>query len=164
MFRKDWNIKKLKSITILLIACSLVFSTVLFINNEVGLMNQDKLTAARFLSTSSINDVVLSVPENGFLIEYASGRNAFLDGNSYRYNDYNSLLDTKDSIFYSRNLAEVDAFMKKNHITHIFIDKDMLSGSVWNSPDEGLLFLLKNSDSFVKVFENNQAVIYRLVK
>lgn len=164
LFNKNWNVNKLKGITILLIICSLVFSTVLFLKNEIDMLDGSKFEAAQFLKTSDSGDVVLSSEENGFLIGGVANRVPFLDGNSYKYVDYDNKKNIVDSIFYERDLFKVENLLQEHGISYFFIDSDMLSGSVWNGPEEGVLFLLKNSDLFVKIFENDKVIIYRYIK
>jgi len=42
--------------------------------------------------------------------------------------------------------------LRSYNIRYIWITPEMRSGLVWNKDDEGLLFLLKNSETFKKVY------------
>ena len=61
----------------------------------------------------------------------------------------------------SRSLKEIEPLMKEYKISHILIDEKMLD-EIWDRNDQGLLFILKNSDKFVKVYDGKNK-IYRKV-
>jgi hypothetical protein len=174
---REWEIVQLKSVTLLLILCILVFSAVLMMNYQVKNIDEQKMTAISYISssekaneeaagsqsqeTAADKDTVLSVERNGFLIEYAAKKKAYLDDNSYMFTDYTSKKQTADKIYYTRNLPELESLLKKEGITYIFVDSEMRSGEVWNGRYEGLLFFLENSDKFTKVFYDDNIQIYR---
>ncbi len=161
---REWEIFVLKGVTLLLILCILFFSAVLALNFQVKNIDEKKMSSLSYLSSAEESDIILSVEENGFIIEYASGRKAYLDSMSYRFGDYSLRRNTADKIYYSRNLDELEHLLQEERITHIVIDDSMRSGKVWSGRYEGLLFFLENSEKFIKVFYDDNIQIYRYVK
>ena len=163
MVKKHWNISLLKEVTLLLIVCSILFSAVVFIKSEASSISPENVNAIKYLSATDPNDVILSSENNGFLIQEIAKRKTYLDSFSYKYKDYEYRENISKGIFYTRNLKELEAVFNKSGINHILIDKNMYAGQIWNSPDEGVLFIFKNSNSFVKLFDNQDDQIYRFV-
>ncbi len=174
---REWEIVQLKSVTLLLILCILVFSAVLMLNYQVKNIQEQKMTAISYISSAGVtsavdiagnitsigSDTVLSVERNGFLIEYAAKKKAYLDDNSYMFSDYLAKKKIAEKIYYSRNLQELETMLKSEKINYIFVDGEMRTGEVWNGRYEGLLFFLENSDRFTKVFYDDSVQIYRYV-
>lgn len=163
MVKKHWNISLLKDVTILLIVCSILFSAVVFIKSEATSISPENVNAIKYLSATEPNDVILSSESNGFLIQEIANRRTYLDSSSYKFKDYAYRENTSNNIFYTRNLKELEKLFNESGINHILIDKNMYDGEIWNSPDEGVLFIFKNSNSFVKIFDNGADQIYRYV-
>jgi hypothetical protein len=161
---REWEIFMLKGVTLLLILCILVFSAVLTINFQINNIGDEKISAITYLSSAGVTEVILSTERNGFIIEYISGRSAYLDGNSYKFNDYEQRKDIANKIYYARNMNDLESLLKKENITHIVVDQNMMSGEVWNGRYEGLLFFLENSDKFIKIFYDDEIQIYRYLE
>ena len=62
-----------------------------------------------------------------------------------RYND-------SITTFNSRNLKNTMTILDKYNVTYIWIDKKMKTGQVWEKENQGLLFLLKNTQLFLKYY------------
>lgn len=159
-----WNVSLLKDITILLIVCSIIFSTVVFMKTEINYISSEQIDGLKFLSSVDKNKVIFSVEEKGYAIQKISNRKTYLDSKSHYFKDYETRLNKSDILFYSRNLQEIEEVLNSENIDHIYIDDDLFNGRVWNGPDEGALFIYENSKKFVKVFDNNEVQIYRYIK
>lgn len=160
---REWEIYMLKGVTLLLVFCILFFSAVLALNFQTKNITDKEIAAISYLSSANSKDIILSAERNGFLIEYVSGRGAYLDDNSYRFSDYEERKNMADRIYYSKNLKELESLLIQERITHIMVDSEMKAGEVWNGRYEGLLFFLENSDSFIKIFYDEDIQIYRYV-
>ena len=161
--KDEWNVKKLKGITLLLIICSLLFSTAVFLKAEITEINPKKVEAINYLTATDKGDIILSSVENGFLIETLANRIAYLDSNSYKFSDYEEKVAVAKSIYYSRSLDKLKTILNSNKINHILVDNKMRTGGIWNTREEGILLLFDNSKSFVKIFDNKEVQIYRYV-
>ena len=161
--RMEWHVKPIKNITLLLVLCSIVFSFVVSIDNAFSQVNAEKINGIRYLSTSNPGDVILSVEENGFMISYLSARKPFIDGFSYKYDYYDERKEEAMSIYHSRDLVALEEKLRENNINYILVDYNMRHGAVWTSSEEGVLFLFKHAYEFVRIFNNEEIMIYRYV-
>jgi hypothetical protein len=160
---REWEIHELKGVTLLLILCILFFSAVLSLNFQVRTITDQEVSSMKLLASPNYNNggAVLSLENNGFLIEYASGKTAYLDSLSFKFDDYSARKEIANLIYYSRNLNEVENRLLEENITYILITNDMREGKVWSGRFEGLLFLLETSDKFSKVFYDENIQIYK---
>ncbi|MGV8169606.1 MAG: hypothetical protein ACP5N3_06145 [Candidatus Nanoarchaeia archaeon] len=163
LVNREWEIYVLKDVTLLLVVCILLFSAVLTLNFQIKNITEKEVSAVAYLASVDKEDAILSSERNGFIIEYEAGRRAYLDGNSYKFDDYDQRKITADKIYYTRNLKELEEILKTERITHIFVDSDMKSGEIWNGRYEGLLFFLESSDKFIKIYYDENIQIYRYV-
>jgi len=62
------------------------------------------------------------------------------------------MLNASKNMFYSRNLEKTKKLFNIYNISHVLIDPQMKSGLVWNSEEEGLLFLFRNNETFKRVY------------
>ncbi len=161
--RMEWNVQPIKNITLILVLCSIIFSFVVSIDNAFSQVNAEKINGMRYLSTSDPEDIILSVEENGFMISYLAGRRPFIDGFSYKYEYYDERKEEAMSIYYLRDLASLEEKLQENNINYILLDYNMRHGGVWTSSEEGILFLFKYANEFVRIFNNEEVMIYRYI-
>ncbi|MBI3051556.1 hypothetical protein HYY74_03795 [Candidatus Woesearchaeota archaeon] len=153
-----WEMETIKKLTILLIACGLVFSTASYINrlHREGPGNEE-LQALEWLRQQP-DGLVLSHYSNGFVIEYYSQKPVLLNSFLVEYLK-NRYLDSEE-IFSSRNLQNTERLLNKYDVRYIYIDSAMKSGKVWNKGDEGLLFLFRNKDAFQLAYKTENVEIW----
>ncbi len=153
-----WEMETVKRLTILLIACGLVFSTASYINrlHREGPGNE-AVRALEWLRQQP-DGLVLSHYSNGFIIEYYSQKPVLLNSFLVEYLR-NRYLDSEE-IFSSRNLQNTERLLNKYDVRYIYIDSAMKSGKVWNKGDEGLLFLFRNKDAFQLAYKAENVEIW----
>ncbi len=161
IIQREWNVEAIKNITLLLILCSVVFSFVVAIDNAFSDVSTEKIQGIQYLSTSDPGEVMLSAERNGFMMSYFSGRKSFVDGISHRYEEYDERINVAETIYYSRNLESLESTLKDNGISYVLVDNRMRQGEVWTGDNEGVLFLFRHANAFVKIFENAEVVVYR---
>nr|MBI4156412.1 hypothetical protein [Candidatus Woesearchaeota archaeon] len=156
-----WESDSIKTLSLLIISIGLIFSTVTYMNQiKDKNPNQGTIDAMNFLrENSNKDDIVLSYHSNGHFISALSERKNFMDGEFFfapglreRNEDFYKLMYTKD-------LKEAITLTKKYGIDYIYIDPEM-RGKLWNQEDEGILFLLKFSTTFKKIYNKNGYEIY----
>ncbi len=166
LLTKRWELRLIKNFTRVLIICGLLFSTVSYINREAA-MEPDREMAASMLwlrDNSGQQDNVLSHYSNGFWIEYFSERTSVTDGLTQLTADSGKLFNLSSRIFYSRDLVETVENLKTLNVTYIVINNKMTGGEVWTKNKEGLLFLLRNSETFKKAYNSTSIDIWRFIK
>ncbi|MBC8495498.1 hypothetical protein H8D36_05060 [archaeon] len=161
LLRRNWAVIFIKRFSLLLVLCSVIFSTSLYTDQIINENpNSDLVNALRFLE-SQPDGVVFSHEKYGGFIQYFSEKKSFLDDNSFDYDNYFALKDTEQKIFYSRNLEQTEEILKESQIDYILITPEMKEGLVWKKSDEGLLFLLENSDHFSKLFSSGEITVWK---
>ncbi len=163
LIKREWRLEKKKNITLILIMCSLIFSTVLFNATIIKTITSEQTHGASYLRTSEPQDIILSSEENGFIIQNMAKRKTYLDSRSFKSGDYYEKISVAEKIYYSKNLAELKTELDNNSIKYIFLDSEMKQ-RLWNNKEEGLMFFLLRAKEFVKVYENDGVEIYRYIK
>ena len=112
---------------------------------------------------ASPRNVILSHEKYGIYINAISKRKSFVDIN----HAYAPRLDLRlyylDKIFHSRDLTMMLNTFNEFKITYILITPEMKNGLVWNTDNEGLLFLLKkNPDYFNLIYNQNGFEVWRI--
>lgn len=66
-----------------------------------------------------------------------------------------------DAVWYGREIHNASAALNAQGVDLIIITRQMREGRVWNREEEGLLFLLENSEMFKRGFANDEIEIWR---
>jgi hypothetical protein len=165
LIRIKWEIRLVKNITLLVIVCGILFNTVSHIAFAVrSVPDQSTMDALKWLGDNRQEGTsfVLSDYSNGFWIEYWSHLPAFMDSSKYvigsaqRYN-------VSDTIFHSYDLKKTRSLLVTNNIHYIYIDGVMKDGKIWKKPDEGLLLLLENNESFKNIYTDADKEIWEVL-
>lgn len=146
-----WSMEFVKNITLLLIICGLLFSYVSFSGRLIDMPpSADSVEALHYLSTLEPG-VVLSSPNNNEIILFYGDKLPLV---------YSSI--PLDDIFQSRNFFRTRDFLYSHNVSYIYIDKLMRSGNPWSRERQGLLFLLRNNETFEKEYDNYPYEIWRV--
>ncbi len=151
-----WESKLIKKLTLLILACGLLFSFLSYANR----MSQELPSlsfaegAAWLQENTPPGSIVLSHPSRGFWLEYFGQRPAFATPLNPREGDVNS-------IFYAVTIDHAVELLKTNNIKYIWIDHDMKK-QIW-SKEEGLLFFFKNKERFKKVYDEKGVQIWKVM-
>ncbi len=161
LWKRDWAIPQLRNITLLLLVCGLIFSSVSFgVRWANSAPDKDMVAALVALSTYSDKDsVVFSGVGDGIYISSIASRKVYLDRtipkDDLRQRQARALYDSYD-------LGYVKGVFAKEGITHIFIAPQMYQGEVWSRPGVGLSYLVQSNETFKNVYQANGYSIYAL--
>lgn len=164
IYKKKWEIEVLKNLTLLLIICGVLFSCFSY---ETRIVNSNptrsEISALNFLKEKS-DGIVLSHQKNGYLINYFSEKNSFIDENLPFLSNGKENLNISNEIFYSRNLEKTRNLLRTNNINYVFIDSDMKEGLIFEKRNEGLLFIMDNNEKyFTKIYDENSIEIWEFI-
>ena len=156
-----WEISALKGLTILILVCGLLFSSLSAVKVNLQAMPDSGLVTALswVKENSKAGGQVLSSEENGFWIRYFGERPAVLDSHISPFLEP-GLLNGTSAIFYSRNLEKTRELLKRYEVSTIMIDQQMRQGAIWTRDDEGLLFLFRNNETFKRDFATPEIEIW----
>lgn len=163
IYHKKWEIKVLRNITIILIIYGLIFSAFSF---QTRIINdsptKEEIRGLEFLK-SLPEGTVLSHKSNGYFIEYFSKKQALIDGRAEFLKGTDIMQEEINQIFTSRNLKATKEMLSKNNVTYIFIDPEMKEGLVFEKRNQGLLFILDNSqDDFERIYNHDGVEVWRV--
>ncbi|MBT7903400.1 hypothetical protein HN587_06070 [Candidatus Woesearchaeota archaeon] len=165
LYEREWKVDFVKQLSIFLIILGLLFSSVSFMNRVTNFEpSSETIDALTFLENASdAHSVVLSHYDNGYWIESISKRVAFADSFSGSNYDQSFLLKVSETIFENRDLETAKTLLTQYGINYIYIDETMTDGKVWIKPDEGLLFLLRNKETFENIYSKQGIKIWKVL-
>jgi hypothetical protein len=155
--RRKWSIAIIKKTTILLIICSIFFSTLVY--NTKLIQSEPSpayVEALKFIKNQSLpTEVILGSPGNGYMIEYYTDRMVFLDNSRKIYNP--KIYSDLEIIATSRNLERTEKLLKEYNLKYILIDKEFKQ---YLSEKEGLLFIIETSNKFTSIYKNENIEVW----
>lgn len=157
-----WSFDDIRVLTILVLVCGMLFST---LTQDLAIARGPPSTDMRDASIAAgillpENSIILSHPENGFWIEYWSGRQAFLDGWPEKTPDIAGRWASAQAIWHSQDISQARGLIYRNQIGALLITKDMKKGVVWDLPEQDLLFLLRNNETFKSAHNSSSVDIW----
>ncbi|MBI5390519.1 hypothetical protein HZB02_03455 [Candidatus Woesearchaeota archaeon] len=157
--KMEWKLQLLKEVTVYVIICGLLFSTVSYTNRFVASAPGNDLLASLDWLHDQDKGLVLSHPSNGFWIQSLAGQQTLLD--DFSSADVKHLATTE--FFAERRMKDLEPRLQADGIRYIVVTKEMKEGLVWKEEEEGLLFLLTYNPKFKKVYTADEVTIWRYV-
>jgi len=151
-YNRKWELEIIRTGTLLLILSSLVFSLTSQVNLLIDAQPDKEIENSLLFLKKLGAGIVLSAEDTGFVIEFYSGKQALLDQNSFLNLNYNEAKNDTVRLFLTPRLSEAEPILGKYNIRYIFITPEMKQ-EIWSDRQEGLWFLVENSDSFVRKYE-----------
>jgi hypothetical protein len=103
-------------------------------------------------------DVVLTHSTGGYWVQAIAGKKVLLDDMRLPP----QVVNNSETLFQSRNLEQTRELLTEYNISHIVIDKDMRNGLVWSEPEQGILFLFRNNETFKRIHHNIDVEIWQV--
>lgn len=158
-----WQLNLIRNLTITILIFGLLFSSISFIMRMSVSFPDENVKESLSLLKSEHGQVVLSHYKNGFWIEYFAGKKTVMDENFYNAPSPNERFSDSNFIFMSYDLEATKKKIKKYNINYIFITPEMKKGLVWNKEKQGLLFLLRNSETFKNIYSKNDFEVWEVI-
>jgi len=158
----EWKSDILKKITILIVLCGLLFSSLSYISRIPEFTpTGDFIEGLNYLEGLE-EGIVFSHYSRGTYISYAKKPN-FMDTKFTYAPDFNQRYEDSERILHGKNIKETVALINRYNIKYFWIDKE-LREKLWGKNDIELLFLLKYSpENFEKIFDNGDVEIYEYI-
>ncbi|MFQ5620229.1 MAG: hypothetical protein ACE5FT_00125 [Candidatus Nanoarchaeia archaeon] len=165
LLTRKWAIKELQWITILLLACGIIFSPLAYARELSDMQPMPELFEAmeELGKRTSGDSIILTTPENGAYIQGIAGRKVVLPL-VYYGEDAIARLNMTQTVWRSYNLPEASALIRAWNITHVFVSPDMVSGGVWDEPNKAFHYLLRDSETFIKVHDEDGYSLWEVRK
>ena len=159
--KRKWSITIIKKTTILLIICSIFFSTLVYTTKIIRSEPiPEYVDALNFVKAQSLpTEVILCSPTTGYIVEYYTERMAFLDDSTKYY--YKDKVSDLDIIASSRNLDRTEKLLQQYNIKYIIIDREF---EPYLEDKEGLLFLIDTSKKFTSIYKNSDVEVWMYIQ
>lgn len=151
---RRWQLDLVRRLTLMIIFYGLLFSVVAYARVSADAAPSEELITTLHWMKENIDPgrTVLTSRANGFYVSSIAGHPVLSDDAFYRIEGSSDIERDIERIFSSRNLAQTADLFKEYQIGYILITPEMLEGSPFSQPDEGLLFLLSNEEFFERSF------------
>jgi hypothetical protein len=156
--KRDWIIDIIRSGTMVLVICSLVFSAASQTSLLAAAEPSDELSSALKELEEYPKGKVLSDVNIGYLIEYYADKEPFLLSGHFVRSD-NSDIEFANKIFSSSHVRGLSVLLKNSSISYFVITEEMKE-SRWDNKEKELLLVLENSDDFTKIISNKEVDIW----
>lgn len=158
-----WEDAVLKKAVIILFILGMMFSFIVSVERVVDSEPSSYfLEAMDFLQEWDRGQVVFSHYERGHYLGYAGMKNV-MDTNFYFGEGVEERLVDSMTLFRSVYIDDAEVILDKYHVRYIWMDRALEEG-LWQRDDVELLWLLKYSDQFTLIFENEEVKIYQYLR
>ena len=158
-----WKLKLIKNLTLAVIIIGLVFSIVTFTIRAADLgPNPEIIKALHFLQDKT-SGKVLSYYNYGLWIEYFAEKPAVLDTYTFYAQNNSQVYNLSNEAFNSYSLQITKPTLNELNVSYILITSEMRNGLVWNEPDQGLLFLLQDNETFKSIYSTKDVEIWKYI-
>jgi hypothetical protein len=155
--QRKWELSFLRQAALLVLFCGLLFSS---ISHAVNLADTPP-TPAFFKALEFTSGIVLTHENYGFWVESA-GHTAILDPLWRELSDPEDQAWDVAALFRSTDLNQAKPLFEKYNITNVLITPEMEHGLLWEREDQGLDFLVKNSEMFKKLQTGSNIGVWRV--
>lgn len=144
----EWKLKLIKNASLLVLSCGILFSFLSHATVLAGALPDNDFESAFVQLRSGQPGVVFSHSSNSQWIRFWSRM---------------PVVDEKDisADILSFSVEEkVFPVFEQEKVQYVVLTKNLV-GTVWDNENQGLLFFVRNSKTFKKIYENNGVVIWR---
>ncbi|MBL7050834.1 hypothetical protein ISS04_01580 [Candidatus Woesearchaeota archaeon] len=160
LLKRKWELKLIKTLTILVMMCGLIFSTTSYINRISHSDPDNEITLSLEWLNNQPKGVVFSHYSKGLWIESIANKPTVMDELFDYAPNVEQRYNHSHIIFNSRNIKTTTELLDKYNVRYIWLDKKMKTGQVWEKENQGLLFLLKNSERFKRAYHLGEVEIW----
>src|SRR3989344_921473 len=160
IYKLRWNSLLIRDITVIILLGGVISSGISFLAGNSHQDPNDKIYNALLLLREKTNprDAVLSHEKYGIYINSIANRKNFVDVNKAYAPRAELRYYYLNKIFHSRDLTNTLKVFNEFRITHILITPEMKNGLVWNTKNEGLLYLLNKNPQYFKLIYNQGCI------
>jgi len=154
---RKWTLQFIRAASMLVLFCGLLFSG---ISHAVALADVSP-TPSMLRVLNVTPGVVFSHEKYGFWIE-AAGHRAVIDGGWEQSMRASELRYDADVLLGSTDLEKTRELLEKYNVTYVLITAEMEHGLVWEREEQGLDFLVENSETFKKIDSTSKMKMWKV--
>jgi hypothetical protein len=159
-----WSFDDIRTLTVLVLVCGLLFSA---LSEGLSLARGEPSIATRYgaisLGALPEGSVILAYPDEAFWFEYWSGKQVLVDSWAPQTPRANERWALAQKIWHANDISQLKPLLYRNSISAIVVSKEMQNGLVWDMPEEGLLYLLQNSETFKNAHHSSSVDIWAVL-
>jgi hypothetical protein len=152
--KRKWELEVIRMGTLLLLVCVLTFSSLNQISSLINSQPDGLMVESISVMRGAQPGAVLSSEEYGFLIQYYADKPTLVDAHTALRKDWARQEILKDSILNFSRLKDAEPVLSSTGIRYFLITPAMKE-ELWDNREQKLLFMLQNSESFVRLYEKN---------
>lgn len=150
LMKREWHSNELKQLTLLIIACGLIFTSISYVKQiELLEPTSEQAEALTWFKTYGSKGNVLTYPSYAPYIQNIAQKPVLIDTFHYNY----KILNDIETMFTSRDLVTTSRLMRLYGIKYIYLNEEMKQ-TIWESKEEGLQFLFSNENYFKRIYFN----------
>ncbi|HLF54869.1 MAG TPA: hypothetical protein VI612_04060 [Candidatus Nanoarchaeia archaeon] len=154
---RKWKLSFLRNASLLVLFCGLLFSSIAHANALADLP-----PVPEFFEVLDIPEgVVLTHESYGFWVEF-SGHKAVIDPFWKRAPDAEALYWDVTAMFSSASLEDTMFLLRKYDVDYVLLSREMRRGLVWERDEQGLAFVVANSERFKKIKEGVEFEVWKV--
>ena len=142
-----WHLELIKTLTLVTLGCGILFGIVISLDSLTQSQPQPEMVQSWLALRRLPEGRVLSYEGYAHWLRYYSFKTLVTGP------DAQELLLSNDVRLSLRRLQELQ-------VRYLWINEDMKRGLVWHRPDEGLLFMLRNNQTFQKAYNHSGILIW----
>ncbi|MFA6888240.1 MAG: hypothetical protein WC254_01970 [Candidatus Woesearchaeota archaeon] len=150
LLQREWKLQYLQNIVLFLLVLGIIFSTTSTISRIATRgPSPEIIQGLTWLEENSFdNSIIFTDKQQGFIVEYITHRRVMFDKNT----PLESIPNDVYSLLLTKNTEEALIILEKYQIDYIILFSE--------TPHPSLLLVLKSTENFKKVFENNDISIW----
>jgi hypothetical protein len=161
---KKWELDSIKTISIYMVFCGIIFSYVSGINMMAThkFDNPQLLDGFDWIKTNTDRyDKVFISPKFIGKVEYRVGHGILPYTVNNVKGDEIDINDDYNKIIHSRNIDETKALLERNNVSIVIITPDIKVDFKLKSDSDGILFIVQSYNVFKEVYRNDFLTIYK---
>ncbi len=162
---REWSFGDIRTMTLLVLLCGLLFST---LSQGLSLAKGGPTGGMRDAALAIRGQVpdgtrLLALPQDGFWLAYWSGVPVLMDGWTAQTPQVNERWALAQAVWRSNDVMKLRPVLLKNRIGGIVVTGEMRQGLVWDLPEEGVLGLVRNSETFKNVHRSSSVEVWAVL-
>ena len=159
LVRREWYSEDLKKLTVFVIICGLAFTQLAYFPRIQEIEpTRGKAEALRWLQDME-DGIVLTEPGFSPFVQNIAKKGTLLN----HFDHDRNIRGDIDDIFSSRELSRTRELLMRHDVDYIYLDEDIEERN-WLHSNDGLLFLFRDQDNFLKIYEGEEGTrIYRFI-
>jgi hypothetical protein len=166
LWRMKWGLSQLKKMSLFLLILGLLFSATSTISRVSHYGPSDEMLMSLEWMNENLPEegVIVTSPEYAYWVHYYAQKKTLVDPEFSQTLRGRAILKDMNVLFDIRRENKAMQFIDKYKIQYFLITPEMKESLVWQREDQGLLFLLENSENFKKLYQDQGIEVWQVLE